>query len=64
MKEFLPPIEREDITTLSQEIDDVTDSVEDALLFMSMFNMLAIKPEISNLLELIATRCKSIYKLD
>ena len=27
LKEFLPPIEREDITSLSQEIDDVTDSV-------------------------------------
>ncbi len=62
LKEFLPPIEREDITTLSQEIDDVTDSVEDVLLFMSMFNIKAIKPEILKFTELIATCCKSIYE--
>ena len=31
MKEFLPPIEREDIVELSHAIDDVIDSVEDVL---------------------------------
>jgi predicted phosphate transport protein (TIGR00153 family) len=62
VKEFLPPIEREDITTLSQEIDDVTDSVEDVLLFISMFNIKTIRPEILKFTELIADCCKSMYE--
>jgi predicted phosphate transport protein (TIGR00153 family) len=62
LKEFLPPIEREDITSLSQEIDDVTDSVEDVLLFLSMFNIKTIRPEILKFTELIASCCKSMYE--
>lgn len=60
VKEFLPPIEREDITTLSQEIDDVTDSVEDVLLFINMFNIQTIRPEILKFTALIEKTCKSM----
>jgi predicted phosphate transport protein (TIGR00153 family) len=62
VKEFLPPIEREDITSLSQEIDDVTDSVEDVLLFISMFNIKTIRPEILKFTELISTCCRSMHE--
>ena len=37
-KEFIPPIEREDIVSLSQNIDNVTDKVEDILLRVYMNN--------------------------
>lgn len=62
VKEFLPPIEREDIITLSQEIDDVTDSVEDVLLFINMFNIKTIRPEVLKFTELISSCCKSMYE--
>lgn len=62
VKEFLPPIEREDITTLSQEIDDVTDSVEDVLLFLSMFNIKTIRPGVLKFTELISACCKSMFE--
>jgi hypothetical protein len=62
VKEFLPPIEREDINTLSQEIDDVTDSVEDVLLYISMFNIKTIRPEVLKFTELLSTCCKSMYE--
>ena len=61
VKEFLPPIEREDIISLSQEIDDVTDSVEDVLLFISMFNIKSLRPEVLKFTELISICCKSMY---
>ena len=32
MKEFLPPIEREDIVSLAQNLDDITDTIEDVFL--------------------------------
>lgn len=60
VKEFLPPIEREDITTLTQEIDDVTDSVEDVLIYIDMFNIQTIRPEILKFTQLIVTCCKAL----
>jgi predicted phosphate transport protein (TIGR00153 family) len=60
VKEFLPPIEREDITKLSQDIDDVTDSVEDVLIFISMFNIKKIRPEVLKFAALVEKCCKSL----
>jgi predicted phosphate transport protein (TIGR00153 family) len=60
VKEFLPPIEREDITTLTQEIDNVTDSVEDVLIYIDMFNIQSIRPEILKFTKLIVDCCKSM----
>lgn len=60
VKEFLPPIEREDITSLTQEIDDVTDSVEDVLIYVDMFNIQKIRPEILKFTELLVSCCKAM----
>ncbi len=60
VKEFLPPIEREDITSLTQEIDDVTDSVEDVLIYIDMFNIQTIRPEILKFTELLVTCTKAM----
>ncbi len=60
LREFLPPIEREDITDLSQVIDNVTDSVEDVLLFINMFDIQKIRPEILEFTALIERICKSM----
>jgi predicted phosphate transport protein (TIGR00153 family) len=60
VKEFLPPIEREDITSLTQEIDDVTDSVEDVLIYVDMFNIQSIRPEILKFTELLVTCCNAM----
>lgn len=60
VKEFLPPIEREDITSLSQKIDDVTDAVEDVLMCIDIFNVQTIRPEILKFTEMIVDCCKSM----
>jgi uncharacterized protein len=60
MKEFLPPIEREDINALSQMIDDVTDAIEDVLICIDIFNVKNIRPEILKFTKLIVDCCKSM----
>ena len=60
LKEFLPPIEREDIMSLSQGIDDVTDAVEDVLMHANMFNVKEIPEEVIAFTELIVECCKSM----
>lgn len=44
-REFITPIEREDIIELAQAIDDVTDNIEDVLMRMYMYHMQEVRPE-------------------
>jgi len=60
VKEFLPPIEREDITSLAQEIDNVSDALEDVLIYIDMFNIKKIRPEAIKFTELLVSCCKSM----
>lgn len=60
VKEFLPPIEREDIISLSQKVDDVTDAIEDVLICIDIFNVRTIRPEILKFTEMIVDCCNSM----
>ncbi len=63
VREFLPPIDREDIVLLSQKIDDITDSVERVLLRLYMFNIQIIRPDAFRFAELIAACCSGFAGL-
>lgn len=56
-KEFITPIEREDIMLLFQQIDDVTDNIEDVFRKMFMYNVQSIRPEIIEFADLIHQCC-------
>jgi predicted phosphate transport protein (TIGR00153 family) len=60
VKEFLPPLEREDIISISDKIDDVIDGIEDVLIGIKMFDVQVIRPEILKFTELIMDCCKSM----
>ena len=44
-QEFITPIERDDIAHLAQELDEITDHIEDIILRMYMFNIQSIREE-------------------
>ena len=56
-REFLPPIEREDIVALTQEIDEVTDTIEDVLLKIYMYNIQSIRDDAVVFARTIADCC-------
>jgi len=60
VKEFLPPIEREDIISIADKIDNVIDSIEDILLTIDIFNVQTLKPEMIKFLDVITDCCKSM----
>ncbi|HHT96440.1 MAG TPA: DUF47 family protein [Clostridiales bacterium] len=62
-KEFLPPIEREDIISLSQRIDDVTDAIEDVLICIDIYNVKLIKEEAKIFTNLIVDCCNLMNSL-
>ncbi len=63
MKEFLPPFEREDIVELAHTIDDVTDSIEDVLQGMYMYNIKALRAEVAEFTHLIARCCSALIEM-
>lgn len=56
-KEFLPPIEREDIVELAHVIDDVTDAIEDVMLGAYVYNIVALRQDVNELTKLIVRCC-------
>lgn len=63
MKEFLPPIEREDIVELSHAIDDVIDSAEDILRGMYMYNVTAFRNEVKEFANIIFRSCQAMSEM-
>lgn len=57
---FITPIEREDIMLLSQQLDDVTDDIEDVVLRMYMFNVLSVREEALEFASLIYKCCEAM----
>ncbi|WP_312642140.1 DUF47 family protein [Hydrogenoanaerobacterium sp.] len=62
VREFITPIEREDIMELAQELDEVTDNIEDVLLRVYMYNITAIRPEALEFSNVIVSCCKALKK--
>ncbi len=51
--EFITPIEREDIATLSYMLDDVLDSIEEVFQMFFMYNVKSMRPEAIDFVDLI-----------
>lgn len=60
VKAFITPIEREDIMMLSQDIDDVTDCIEDVLLRIYINNVRSIREDAIPFADLIIKCCQTL----
>lgn len=60
--EFITPIEREDIIQLSQEVDDITDKIEEILQCLYMYNLREIKEEAITFGKLVIKACEMLKK--
>jgi len=59
-KEFITPIEREDIMALADAIDDVTDTIEDVVMRMYMFNISRVHEYALKMSEIIVKCCNTL----
>lgn len=62
-REFIPPLEREDIVMLSQQLDEIIDSTEDVLLRFYMFNIGEVREDAIRFSEMIVECCKELKEL-
>ena len=63
VSEFITPIEREDIVSLTQELDEVVDYVEDILQRIYMFNIREIIPEALDMVTIIAKSTEALRQV-
>ncbi|HCC04069.1 MAG TPA: hypothetical protein DEP51_04355 [Clostridiales bacterium] len=60
IKDFLPPIEREDIVLLVNKIDDVIDNLDEIIIDLNIFNVNYLRDDFKEFVELI---CQMSIKL-
>jgi len=59
-KEFITPIEREDIIAICQSIDNVTDAIEDVLLRFYMYNVKELRDDLLAFINIIIKSCQAL----
>lgn len=62
-KEFLPPVEREDIVALCQELDNVVDAIDDVMRKICLYQVKAMRPETAAFCDLLVRCCKGLQTL-
>lgn len=62
-KEFITPIEREDINHLFNVIENVSDTIEDVLIKMHIFCISEMRPEAKEFANIIVKCCESLKKM-
>lgn len=63
LREFLPPIDRDDIVTLGSELDQVVDGIEDVMLRLYMFDIHKIRDEARQMADIVGELCTELTKL-
>lgn len=61
-KEFITPIDREDIIQLANDLDDITDKIEDILIRIYMYNIRSIREDALAYAGIIVRACTALQK--
>ena len=59
-KAFITPIEREDIVSLAQNLDDITDTIEDVFLRLYICNIDKVKQNAIEMADLVVAACGAL----
>ncbi len=60
VKAFITPIDREDILQLSQNIDDLTDKIEDVLIRIYCTHVSSIRPDVLPMVQTVRNLCHKV----
>ncbi|MEG2634336.1 MAG: DUF47 family protein, partial [Oscillospiraceae bacterium] len=62
-RDFITPIELEDIAALAQELDNIVDAIEDVMRRVYMFNVPTLRKEAIDFTDLIVRCCEAFEKV-
>lgn len=63
LREFLPPIDREDIVNISHVLDEIVDLIEEVVLCLYMNDIQKCRPDVQPMVALIVNQCEELQKL-
>ena len=63
LREFLPPIDREDIVNIAHVLDEIVDLIDEVVQRLYMNDIQACRPDVTPVAELIAKQCEELRKL-
>lgn len=63
LKDFLPPIDREDILNIAHKIDDIIDGVDEIIIDVNIFNVTKIRKDMLESLDVLQETINKIYEL-
>jgi len=62
-KEFLPPIERSDISTLLNELDNVVDGIDEVMRLLCMFRIKQLRPDTEKFSKSLILCCAALKEV-
>lgn len=60
IKEFLPPIDREDILVMANRLDDIVDAIDDVAHGLYMFDVKTCRPDVKEFTVLVVKCCETL----
>ena len=60
VKDFLPPIEREDVYLIANKLDDIEDGIDEVLINFKILNIAEIKNEVLELINILGLCCNAV----
>lgn len=60
VKDFLPPIDREDIILIGHKLDDIEDHIDEILINVNIYNIEKIREEMIEFTEILLEACESV----
>ena len=63
LKEFLPPIDREDIIRIAHVLDEVVDMIDEVVMSLYMNDIPACRPDVLPISAVILKQCEELRKL-
>lgn len=63
LKDFLPPIDREDILAISYRLDDLIDNIDETVINLNIFNITEVTENMKALIELLVNSTSAVYNL-
>jgi len=61
-RSFITPIDREDLVGLTNELDDIVDSIEDVANLFDMYGIEEVRQEARTMADLILRGCEALYQ--
>lgn len=63
VKDFLPPIDREDIALISHKLDDIEDGIDEVLINIKILDITEIREDVVELVNILLSSCKAVQEI-